>query len=187
MDLGFITSCRNIILIKELGTTKSFNFLHFTMQEFLAALHVSTLPSETTVHHWWRRHFGIVHYNFMWMMFCWNRWSAVKRLCKTFVSKGQNIQKEKWGLEWLKNILSDKRKRLHVFPVLHGSKKIVQKFPDVISDMFKDGKGQYSRSKNYSHITFSSLMSYMSQVIHAVGKTLELKWCKIYSCWKLRC
>ena len=53
---------------KGAGTTQSFNFLHFTMQEFLAALHVSTLPSEQQSS-LMEKTFWDGHYNFMWMIF----------------------------------------------------------------------------------------------------------------------
>ena len=50
------------------GRTISFNFLHFTMQEYLAALHVSTLTvfkqSELMEKTFWDG-----QYNFMWMMY----------------------------------------------------------------------------------------------------------------------
>ena len=53
---------------KEGGTTTSFSFLHYTMQEFLAALHVSILPSEQQsmliVNTFWKD-----HYFFMWEIF----------------------------------------------------------------------------------------------------------------------
>ena len=50
------------------GRTMSFNFLHFTMQEFLAAFFISILPSEeqSTII---ERTFWAEHYTFMWMMY----------------------------------------------------------------------------------------------------------------------
>ena len=54
--------------LKGAGKTISLNFLHFTMQEYLAALHVSTLPSEQKSilikNTFWNHRF-----NFMWMMY----------------------------------------------------------------------------------------------------------------------
>ena len=53
---------------KGAGKTTSLNFLHFTMQEYLAALHVSTLSSEQKSvlikNTFWDHRF-----NFMWMMY----------------------------------------------------------------------------------------------------------------------
>ena len=54
--------------LKGAGKTTSLNFLHFTMQEYLAALHVSTLPSvQKSIlikNTFWDHRF-----NFMWMMY----------------------------------------------------------------------------------------------------------------------
>ena len=53
---------------KRTGTNISFSFLHYTMQEFLAALHVSLLPGEQQVS-WIEKTFWEDRYLFMWKMF----------------------------------------------------------------------------------------------------------------------
>ena len=50
------------------GSDVSLNFLHFTMQEYLAALHVSTLPSYQQLS-LIKETFWDSQYNFMWMMY----------------------------------------------------------------------------------------------------------------------
>ena len=58
---------------KGAGTTLSFNFLHFTMQEYLASLYVSaTIPYEQQLS-LMEKTFWSSTYNFMWMMYsvCW--------------------------------------------------------------------------------------------------------------------
>ena len=50
------------------GETASLNFLHFTMQEYLAALHVSTLPTDQQSL-WLKDTFHKSQFNFMWMMY----------------------------------------------------------------------------------------------------------------------
>ena len=65
--LGLLQAVQQYCL-KGAGKTTSLNFLHFTMQEYLAALHVSTLPSEQKSvlikNTFWDHRF-----NFMWMMY----------------------------------------------------------------------------------------------------------------------
>ena len=53
---------------KGAGRTTSFNFLHFTMQEYLAALHVSKLPNKKQLL-LMKETFWDGQFNFMWMMF----------------------------------------------------------------------------------------------------------------------
>ena len=54
--------------LKNAGKTTSLNFLHFTMQEYLVALYVSTLPSEQqsslVQNIFWDGQF-----NYMWIMY----------------------------------------------------------------------------------------------------------------------
>ena len=53
---------------KGAGKTTSFNFLHYTMQEYLAAVHVSTRPSNEQLL-LMEKTFWDGHFNFMWMMY----------------------------------------------------------------------------------------------------------------------
>ena len=158
---------------KGAGTTTSFNFLHYTMQEFLAALQVSNLSSiqqsslmKTT--------FWDGHYNFMWMMFV-GIVGIKSNVFVNFVSKGK-VYKRKSGIRMAESILSDKRKRLHVFQCYMEAKSSTEA-PDVISDMFKDGKVILRAEKLLPH-HISSLMTFMSNSFMQ-WKTLELKHCKI--------
>ena len=80
------------------------------------------------------------------------------------------------GIRMTKNILSDKRKRLHVFQCYMEAKSSTEA-PDVISDMFKDGKVIIDKEKLLPH-HISSLMTYMSKSF-TQWKTLEFKHCKI--------
>ena len=155
------------------GTTKSFNFLHFTMQEFLAALHVSTLPSEQQSS-LMKKTFWDGHYNFMWMMFV----GIVGINSATFVgflSKGK-VYINKSGIRIAQNILSDKRKRLHVFQCYMEAKSSAEA-PDVISDMFKEGQVIINEVKLLPH-HISSLMTFMSNS-SMQWTTLELSKCSI--------
>ena len=158
---------------KGAGTTTSFNFLHYTMQEYLAALHVSNLPSEQQSS-LMKKTFWDGHYNFMWMMFV-GIVGINSEVFVNFVSKG-DVYRRKSGIRMAQNILSDKRKRLHVFQCYMEAKSSTEA-PDVISDMFKDGKVIIDKVKLLPH-HISSLMTFMSNS-SMQWKTLELKECNI--------
>ena len=158
---------------KGAGTTTSFNFLHYTMQEYLAALHVSNLPSEQQSS-LMKKTFWDGHYNFMWMMFV-GIVGINSEIFVNFVSKGK-VYKRKSGIRMAENILSDKRKRLHVFQCYMEAKSSTEA-PNVISDMFKDGKVIIDKVKLLPH-HISSLMTFTSNSFMQ-WKTLELKECNI--------
>ena len=156
---------------KGAGTTTSFNFLHYTMQEYLAALHVSNLPSEQQQLSLMKETFWDGHYNFMWMMFV----GIKSDIFVNFVSKGK-VYKRKNGIRMAEYILKDKRKRLFVFQCYMEAKSFPEA-PDVISDMFKDNEVIINGVKLLPHHV-SSLMSFMSNS-PMQWKALELKQCKI--------
>ena len=155
------------------GTTTSHNFLHYTMQEYLAALHVSNLSSDQQSS-LMKKTFWDGHYNFMWMMFA-GIVGINSDIFVNFVSKGK-VYKRKSGIRMAENILSDKRKRLHVFQCYMEAKSSTEA-PDVISDMFKDGNVIIDKVKLLLH-HISSLMTFMSNS-SMQWKILELKECNI--------
>ena len=159
---------------KGAGTTTSFNFLHYTMQEFLAALHVSRLPSEQQSS-LMENTFWDGHYNFMWMMFV-GIVGVKSDIFVNFISKGK-VYKRKSGVRIADKIRNDKRKLLHVFQCYTESKENTE-IPEVISSMFKDGKVTFSKVKLLPH-NVTSLMSFMCTKKSIKWKTLELKECKI--------
>ena len=160
---------------KGAGTTISFNFLHYTMQEYLAALHVSNLPSEQQSS-LMKNTFWDGHYNFMWMMFV----GIVGIKSDIFINFVSNKRGERYarksGIKMAESILSNKRNRLHVFQCYMEAKSNAEA-PDVISDMFKNGSVIINREKLLPH-HISSLMTFMSNS-SMQWKTLELKHCKI--------
>ena len=158
---------------KGAGTTTSLNFLHYTMQEFLSALHVSNLPGEQQSS-LMNETFWDGHYNFMWMMFV-GIVGIKSDIFIKFVSKGKKY-KRKSGIRMAENILSDKRKRLHVFQCYMEAKSSAEA-PDVITDMFKDGKINIVGVKLLPH-HISSLMTYVSNS-SMQWNTLELDQCNI--------
>ena len=159
---------------KGAGTTKSFNFLHYTMQEFLAALHVSTLPSEQQSS-LMENMFWDGHYNFMWMMFV-GIVGVKSDVFVNFMSKGK-LYKRKSGVRIADTIRNNKRKCLHVFQCYLEAKQNTE-MPEVISSMFKDGKVVFSKVKLLPH-NITSLMSFICTKQSIQWKSLELQQCKI--------
>ena len=159
---------------KGVGKTTSFNFLHYTMQEFLAALHVSTLPSEQQSS-LMENTFWDGHYNFMWMMFV-GIVGVKSDIFINFISKGK-VYIRKPGVRIADTIRNNKRKCLHVFQCYLEAKENAE-MPEVISSMFKDGKVTFSKVKLLPH-NITSLMSFICTKQSIQWKSLELQQCKI--------
>ena len=152
---------------EEVGVTASFNFLHYTMQEFLAAFHVTTLTdqqqSSLMEETFWSEQF-----NFMWMMYVGIAGTR-SNVFSYFISKG-NTYKNKGGLKLIDKIMRDKRKRLHVFQCYTEAKSNTE-VPKVIAAMFKDGNVVINNITLLpNHV--SSLVSFLS---HSKIKLKNLK------------
>ena len=153
------------------GETASFNFLHYTMQEFLAAFHVSTLSDEEQSS-LMEKTFWSERFNFMWMMYV-GIVGTKSELFNDFISKG-NVYKKKSGVRVSSEIQRDKRKRLHVFQCYTEANSKTE-VPDIIASMFKDGKVKITDITLLpNHI--SSLVSFLS--LASVNlKVLKIKKC----------
>ena len=142
---------------KGAGETASFNFIHYTMQEFLAAFHVSTLSDEEKSS-LMEETFWSERFNFMWMMYV-GIMGTKSKLFIDFISKG-NVFKKKSGIRVSSEIQKDKRKRLHVFQCYTEANSKAE-VPDIIASMFKDGKVKITGITLLpNHI--SSLVSFLS-------------------------
>ena len=137
------------------GITTSFNFLHYTMQEFLAALHVSTLPIE--VQRSLTKTFWDGKYKYMWMMYV-GIVGINSEFFNTLISKGNKYKKG--GVKLLKSITNDKRKLLHLFQC-YSEAKSIEKLPNAITSMFKGGKIIFNGQTLLPH-NISSLISFIS-------------------------
>ena len=156
---------------KGAGETASFNFIHYTMQEFLAAFHVSTLSDEEQSS-LMEETFWSERFNFMWMMYV-GIVGTESELFTDFISKG-NMFKKKSGVRVSSEIQRDKRKRLHVFQCYTEANSKAE-VPDIIASMFKDGKVKITDITLLpNHI--SSLVSFLSH------STVNLKVLKINKC-----
>ncbi|XP_065919173.1 protein NLRC3-like [Dysidea avara] len=142
---------------KGAGITTSFNFLHFTMQEYLAAYYVSTLTGEKQLS-LMKTTFWNDHFNFMWMMYVGISGVQSETFVR-FITKPVGY-KYKGGLRILDSIKKDKRKCLHIFQCYMEAKSNAE-VPDVISSMFNYGKiSIVSITLLPNHI--SSLTSFLS-------------------------
>ena len=159
---------------KGAGRTTSLNFLHYTMQEFLAALHVSNLPSEQQSS-LMENTFWDGHYNFLWMMFV-GIVGIKSDIFVNFVSKGK-VYKRKSEIRIDDKIRKDKRKLLHVFQCYLEAKENTE-IPEVISSLFKDSEVIFNKVKLLPH-NVTSLMSFICTKESIHWKTLQLQQCEI--------
>ena len=157
------------------GVTASFNFLHYTMQEFLAAFHISNLPNNQQSLQM-EQTFWDERFNFMWMMYV-GIVGAQSSIFSYFISQGNTYKyKDNGGLKLLDDIMRDKRKRLHVFQCYTEAKSST-KVPQVIATMFKDGKVLIDNVTLLpNHV--SSLISFLSHSAIQLS-ILELQKCHL--------
>ena len=126
------------------GRTMSFNFLHFTMQEFLAAFFISILPSEeqSTII---ERTFWDEHYTFMWMMYV------------GIVGTDSDVFLKFINSESLSDIEKDKINCVHLLQCCSEAKN--NQVPDKISSVFGDKIELAGRI--LAPYTFWSIISFM--------------------------
>ena len=120
---------------KGIGTTISYNFLHFTMQEYLAALYASSISYQRQLF-LMKETFWKSLYNFMWMMYIGingiNSQSFVTFLYKA--QPGTDLMK----LQLSSNIELDKLKYLHLFQCFMEAKS--ELVPKEISSIFHNNE-----------------------------------------------
>ena len=125
------------------GRTTSVNFLHFTMQEYLAALHVSRLPSEEQSS-LMKKTFWDGQFSFMWMMYV----GIV------------GVKSEAFEAIAVPDIYNDKLKCLHLFQCYVEAKSDAE-MPKTISSVFADGDISLNSTTLLPH-HISSLIIFMS-------------------------
>ena len=147
------------------GKTMSFTFLHFTMQEFLAAFFISTLPSEEQSAII-EKIFWDQHYTFMWMMYV----GIVGTHSEVFVKFINS--------ESLSYIQKDKIRCVHLLQCCSESKN--SEIPEKISSVFDD-KIEFMRMY-FAPYTFWSLLSFMYKSdMHTRYSTLKFDYCLLDS------
>ena len=140
---------------KGAGTTASFNFLHFTMQEFLAARHVSNVIPYKQQLQLMNKTFWESMYNFMWMMYVGINGTKSQTFMQ-FLYKGQ------LGVESTlsDHITSDKLKCLYLFQCFMEAKS--EEVPKEISSIFYNNEIDFHGLQLLPH-HISSLMLYVSK------------------------
>ena len=157
------------------GVTTSFNFLHFTMQEFLAAYHVSNVMVNPCSQQLllMERTFWDDVYKFMWVMYVGIN-GVDSRTFMLFLYKGQSgseIRKLKLSNE----IKSDKIKCLHLFQCFMEAKS--KKVPKEVSNIFYNNEIDFHGLQLLPH-HISSLTLYISKYSLQL-ETLNLRDCHI--------
>ena len=155
------------------GATVSFNFLHFTMQEFLAALYVSNTISYKQQLSLMEKTFWSSTYNFMWMMYVGingiNSQTFIEFLYKS--KPGADNQK----LTLSKNVKLDKLKCLHLFQCFMEAKS--KEVPNEISSLFYNNKIDFHGLRLLPH-HISSVTLYISKYSMQL-QSLNLRNCHI--------
>ena len=145
---------------KGAGATVSFNFLHYTMQEYLAAFHVSNIkvtPPKQQLS-LMKKTFWNSKYNFMWMMYV-----GINGInSQTFM---QFLYKSQAGADIMKltisnNIKSDKLKCLHLFQCFMEAKS--EEVPKEISFIFYNNEISFHGVQLLPY-HISSLVLYISK------------------------
>ena len=151
------------------GTDMSFVFVHFTMQEFLAAFYISTLQNDQQSL-WITRTFWDSQLNFMWMMYVGI--VGIKSECVTNLIYSFN-------LDWKYNHQHNIKGCLHLFQCYSEAKDIkLCEIPKVLSSIFIDGNINFYSMTSLlpNHVT--SLTHYMMKS-RVKWKSINLRACNI--------
>ena len=146
---------------KGAGRTTSVNFLHFTMQEYLAALHVSTYPS-WLLSPLMDRTFWDGQFNFMWMMYVGIVGVKSEAFESLIASSDGHVMiddiPEDYSIK--DSICNDKLKCLHLFQCYMEAKS-TEEMPEEISSIFTNHEIALSGVTLLPH-HISSLIFFMS-------------------------
>ena len=164
------------------GKTKSFNFLHFTMQEYFAAYYVSSFHDEKEQLSLMKETFWTGHYNFMWIMYM-----GINGLQSNFISfvssssiNGNNDTGDSGRVAQYilrRDILKDKRKCLHLFLCYMEIKH--EKCPPAVSSIFSGCRIELNGITLLAHHV-SSLIYFMSSATQK-WRMLNLESCNLRS------
>ena len=153
---------------KGVGKTTSYNFLHLTMQEYLAAYYVSTLPEEQQLE-LLQTTFWDDHFNFMWIMYV----GTVGVKSGAFATFVRTITLE----NELTTVQDNEKKRLHLFQC-YLEAKVDAKIPLAVSSLFSNGSVKLTDITLLSH-HITSLLYFMSASSVLQWKSLELNNCNL--------
>jgi len=152
------------------GTTTLFSFLHLTMQEYLAAVYVSRLPTNEQLfllhQTFWN---GL--YQYMWIMYIGTvgiNSEAFVQFIDTYILHITS------SISFSSQL--DEIKSLHLFQCYTEAK--ITKMPKVISSLFKDGKISFHNVSFFRH-NFLSVMSFLSKS-NIQCKALTFNHCRVF-------
>ena len=151
------------------GKDASFNFLHYTMQEFLAAFYLTTLEGKQQLA-LLKNTFWESRYSFMWMMYV-----GINGVSSEAFSQFLYRTHSKTEKSLSKHIITNKPKCLHLFQCFMESNS--EKVPEEISALFQNGEINFCNVRLHPH-HISSLLSYISKYNIQV-QTLVLRDCCI--------
>ena len=154
------------------GKTTSVHFLHLTMQEYLAAFHVSNLLDEEQSS-LMKEIFWDGQFNFMWMMYV----GIVGVRSTVFLDFIADKSSTQDNVQINNSIQRDKTKCLHLFQC-YMEANISNEMPKAISSVFSDGNIILTGIKLLSH-HISSLLFFMSNSSMQRWKALELANCTL--------
>ena len=159
---------------KGAGTTTTYNFLHLTMQEYLAAYYVSSL-SEKHQLELLQKTFWEGRFNFMWMMYVGT--VGVKSVAFDSFIRMMNMEQRKViGKSESYTIQRDKLKCLHLFQCYMEGRSNAE-MPEAISSIFADGDINLDGITLLSH-NITSLLHFMSTSSQQ-WKSLVLRHCNL--------
>ena len=153
---------------RGVGKTTSYNFLHLTTQEYLAAYYVSTLPEEQQLE-LLQKIFWDDHFNFMWIMYV----GTVGVKTGAFATFVRTITLD----NKLTTIQDNEKKRLHLFQC-YLEAKVDTKIPLAVSSLFSNGSVKLTGITLLPH-HITSLMYFMSASSVLQWKSLELSNCNL--------
>ena len=160
------------------GRATSLNFLHFTMQEYLAAFHVSTTLSSEKQSSLMENTFWDGQFNFMWMMYVGivgvksNTFTSFISYSECTYSSPSKGYLYRYTSD---SVYADKRKCLHLFQCYMEAKSNAE-MPEAVSSIFTEGTIMLDDITLLPH-HISSLIYFMSASSKQKWKRFSLGGC----------
>ena len=129
--LGLLDSVKSF----DHGETVTYNFLHFSIQEYMAAYHISTLPNSQQIK-FLKNTFWLIRYYTTWIMYAGRTGGNSFALNHFLSGNWFQITSRLFGTSISTKLLNDKIKCLHMFQCLAESKN--DKMISLLGGIFQD-------------------------------------------------